>query len=80
MTRNISEVKLDIRKPYVTVRQHVISGVSCLNNRQLNLVVDLVKANAQGPLSLPTCSAYSKPLTRYDEPGQALKRIYPRRG
>ena len=33
---------------------HLLRSVTGLNNRQLNLVVDLVKAIAQGPLSLRT--------------------------
>ena len=35
---------------------NLLRSVAGLNNRQLNLVVDLVKARVQGPFSLRTCS------------------------
>ena len=50
---------------------HLLRSVAGLNNRQLNLVVDLVKARAQGPLflSLCTCSLRTRVPIRNRCPG-----------
>ena len=50
---------------------HLLRSVAGLNNRQLNLVVDLMKARAQGPLSLRTCSFRTRVPIRSRCPGPA---------
>ena len=48
---------------------HLLRSVAGLNNRQLNLVVDLAKARAQGPPSLGTCSLRTRVPIRSRCPG-----------
>ena len=57
------------REQWCCSSAHLLRSVAGLNNRQLNLVVDLVKARVQGPLSLRTCSLRTRVPLRSRCPG-----------